>query len=318
MEAKFLDTTAALKNFLDDLSNCDGQHALQAKVEARKLDIRYQDRMLGSDTVTRCQNIAAKCNHFAAQSSRAGPGASAKVVLIGGCMDDYPGLKQLAQTDQDFYALLLTGLQPVYTSLQEASDAAEESLAEREKTRTMCAVFTVFILVGIRDPHVSPAVMHRVGIKRRVAKHGFCIVGLGADDPLNVHGLQANCTVDRVSNVTKVLPCEVHGITIALAKVATTKTFTPGRRVAPVDKREDADAQLRVDAGEKIGDKQNFVLQVNSQAKNTALKKFVAQNGRGTHAQLAAASFDTKAADPEAEARRVVQEMKEQSKSKLG
>ncbi|KAK3613065.1 hypothetical protein LTR56_028090 [Elasticomyces elasticus] len=104
----------------------------------------------------------------------------------------------------------------------------------------------------------------------------------------------------------------------SLAKVATTKTFTPGRRVAPVDKREDADAQLRVDAGEKIGDKQNFVLQVNSQAKNTALKKFVAGNGRGTRAQLAAASFDTKAADPEAEARRVVQEMKEQSKSKLG
>ncbi|KAK5731789.1 hypothetical protein LTS12_027223 [Elasticomyces elasticus] len=67
-----------------------------------------------------------------------------------------------------------------------------------------------------------------------------------------------------------------------------------------------------------IGDKQNFVLQVNSQAKNTALKDFVAKNGRGTHAQLAAASFDTKAADPEAEARRVVQEIKEQSKSKLG
>ena len=104
----------------------------------------------------------------------------------------------------------------------------------------------------------------------------------------------------------------------SLAKAATTKTYTPGRRVAPVDKREDADAQLRVDAGEKIGDKQNFVLQVNSQAKNTALKKLVAKNGRGTHAQLAAASFDTKAADPEAEAKRVVEEMKAQSKSKLG
>lgn len=35
-----------------------------------------------------------------------------------------------------------------------------------------------------------------------------------------------------------------------LAKIATTKTFTPGRRVAPVDKRDDVDAQLRVDAGE--------------------------------------------------------------------
>ena len=103
-----------------------------------------------------------------------------------------------------------------------------------------------------------------------------------------------------------------------LAKVATAKTFTPGRRVAPVDKREDADAQLRVDAGEKIGDKQNFVLQVNSQAKNTALKNFVANSGRGTHAQLAVVAFDTKAADPEAEAKRVVDEMKAQSKSKVG
>jgi len=65
-----------------------------------------------------------------------------------------------------------------------------------------------------------------------------------------------------------------------LAKIATTKTFTPGRRVAPVDKRDDADAQLRVDAGERIGDKQNFVLQVNSQAKNTALKEFAASSGR--------------------------------------
>lgn len=103
-----------------------------------------------------------------------------------------------------------------------------------------------------------------------------------------------------------------------LAKIATTKTFTPGRRVAPVDKRDDADAQLRVDAGERIGDKQNFVLQVNSQAKNTALKKFAASSGRGTHAQLAVVAFDTKAADPEAEAERVVQEMKKQSKEKVG
>ncbi|KAK3675901.1 hypothetical protein LTR78_004093 [Recurvomyces mirabilis] len=103
-----------------------------------------------------------------------------------------------------------------------------------------------------------------------------------------------------------------------LAKVATTKKFTPGRRVAPVDKREDADAQLRIAAGEKVGDKQNFVLQVNSQATNTALKKFVAQNGRGTHGKLATASFDTKAPDPEAEAERMVEEMKEEAKSKLG
>jgi len=99
-----------------------------------------------------------------------------------------------------------------------------------------------------------------------------------------------------------------------LAKIATSKTFTPGRRVAPVDKRDDAEAQLRVDAGERIGDKQNN----NSQAKNTALEKFAASSGRGTHAKLAVVAFDTKAADREAEEERVVQEMKKQSKDKVG
>lgn len=103
-----------------------------------------------------------------------------------------------------------------------------------------------------------------------------------------------------------------------LVKIVTLKTFSPGCRVAPVDKRQDADTQLRVDAGEKIGDKQNFVLQVNSQAKNTALKKFVAKNGRGTHAKLAVVSYDTKAADHDKEAARVLREMEEQAKRKLG
>jgi hypothetical protein len=102
-----------------------------------------------------------------------------------------------------------------------------------------------------------------------------------------------------------------------LAKVATTYTFALGRRVTPVDKLEGADAQLRVGASEKIGEKQNLVLQVNSQAKNTALGKFVAKNGRGTHAKLATASSDTKAADPQAEARRIVQELTDQPNSKL-
>ena len=74
---------------------------------------------------------------------------------------------------------------------------------------------------------------------------------------------------------------------------------------------------VRMQTLKKIGDKQSFVLQVNSQAKNTALKEFVARNRRGTHAQIAVVSFDTKAADPEQEAKRVVDEMKAQSKSKL-
>jgi len=110
-----------------------------------------------------------------------------------------------------------------------------------------------------------------------------------------------------------------HNLTpTTLAKLATSKTFTPGRRVAPVDKREDESAQLRVDAGERFGDQQNFVLQVNSQAKNTALKKFISQSGRGTHAQLAVVPFNIKTSDPEAEAGNVIKEMMAQAKRKVG
>ena len=96
------------------------------------------------------------------------------------------------------------------------------------------------------------------------------------------------------------------------------RTLTPGSRILPVDKRDDARAELRIDAGEKIGDKKNLVLQVNSQAQSPALKEFVAKNGRGTHAKLAVASDDTKAADQTAELERVVADMNEQAKAKLG
>lgn len=89
------------------------------------------------------------------------------------------------------------------------------------------------------------------------------------------------------------------------------RTLTPGSRIFLSD-------ELRVDAGEKIGNKQNVVLQVNSQAKSGALKKWVANNGRGTHGKLAEGAFDTTAADPVAEAERLVADMDAQAKSKVG
>lgn len=98
----------------------------------------------------------------------------------------------------------------------------------------------------------------------------------------------------------------------------TGRTLTPGSRVLPVNKKNDAAAEFRIDAGEKIGTKQNLVLQVNSQAKSPGLKRYVATNGKSTHGKLAAASFDTNASDPEAEFDRLVEEMTTQARDKLG
>ena len=86
------------------------------------------------------------------------------------------------------------------------------------------------------------------------------------------------------------------GLASDFAKRAS-RTLTPGSRMFPIDKREDATTQLRLDAGEKIGDVRNVVLQVSSQAKNTALKKWVQKQSRGTHTKLATAKFNTKADD---------------------
>ena len=96
------------------------------------------------------------------------------------------------------------------------------------------------------------------------------------------------------------------------------KTVTPGARVVPVNKKDDKNAQLRIDAGEKIKGKQNLVLQVNSQATSPALKKWMNSNGRGSHGKLATATFDTGAADQDAEAERVAQELEKQAREKLG
>lgn len=88
-----------------------------------------------------------------------------------------------------------------------------------------------------------------------------------------------------------------------------------GRIVPSRTQKNDADFQLRIDAGELIGTMRNVVLQVNTQAKNTGLRDWVKKNT--SHGQLAKASFDTAAADHEIESQRVLDELEEQAKENI-
>ncbi|KFX94641.1 hypothetical protein O988_06178 [Pseudogymnoascus sp. VKM F-3808] len=90
-----------------------------------------------------------------------------------------------------------------------------------------------------------------------------------------------------------------------------------GNRIIP-SKTKDADFQLRIDAGRYDASTKhlNVVLQVNSQAKSPALKKWIKENS--THGKLATASFDTAAKDQNAEFDRVLQELKDNAKENLG
>lgn len=93
-------------------------------------------------------------------------------------------------------------------------------------------------------------------------------------------------------------------------------SHTSGGRILPSrTQKNDADYELRIDAGDLVKTKRNVVLQVNTQAKSTALKDWLKK--QGTHAKLATASFDTAAADPEAEARRVLDELEKEAKANI-
>ncbi|EGC42290.1 conserved hypothetical protein [Histoplasma capsulatum var. duboisii H88] len=91
-----------------------------------------------------------------------------------------------------------------------------------------------------------------------------------------------------------------------------------GRILPSQTTKNDADYQLRLDAGELIDKRyQNIVLQVNSQAKNTGLREWVKKQPQGTHAKLATARFDTLAEDQDAETERVLNELQEQARKNL-
>ena len=66
---------------------------------------------------------------------------------------------------------------------------------------------------------------------------------------------------------------------------------TPGKRIAPPQAGDnDSKHQLRLDAGELVNGKKKVYLQVNSQAKNDALKNY--RGKHGSHAKLATATVD--------------------------
>jgi hypothetical protein len=93
-------------------------------------------------------------------------------------------------------------------------------------------------------------------------------------------------------------------------------SYNPGSRTFPSKtNKNDADYQMRIDAGEMVGTRRNIVLQVNSQAKATPLKEWIRKNK--THGKLATAYFDTAAEDPQKEATRVAEELQRKAKENV-
>lgn len=93
----------------------------------------------------------------------------------------------------------------------------------------------------------------------------------------------------------------------------------PGERIAPNNlPSENAKYELRLDAGEVNNGRKNLYLQVNSEATNTALKKFKSRHG--THANIATTSIsmDTPANKQEEELRKAMEDVENQFKSKVG
>lgn len=93
---------------------------------------------------------------------------------------------------------------------------------------------------------------------------------------------------------------------------------TPGKRIAPPQAGDnDSKHQLRLDAGELVDGKKQVYLQVNSQAKNDALKKY--RGKHGSHAKLATATVDPNT--PEKDQKKVFtdmwKDMESQAKAKL-
>lgn len=89
-----------------------------------------------------------------------------------------------------------------------------------------------------------------------------------------------------------------------------------GNRIMPSPTK-DADYQIRIDAGhfDPKTKRLNVALQVNSQAKSPGLVDWVKKNS--THANLATATFDTKAQDQTAELNRVLEVLKQKAKENI-
>jgi hypothetical protein len=101
---------------------------------------------------------------------------------------------------------------------------------------------------------------------------------------------------------------------------ALTKKFggdiVPGHRIVPTrTNKNDELYQLRIDAGELVNNRRNIVLQVNSQAKNTAFKKWIAK--KGTDAKLAVTSYDVTCINLEEEIERALAALEELAKGNI-
>lgn len=97
------------------------------------------------------------------------------------------------------------------------------------------------------------------------------------------------------------------------------KNHNPGQRIVPANTaKENTQHQLRIDAGEVKNGKKNIYLQANSQAKNTAIKRFISKNG--THANIASAEIDVNTPEDrqKEEAERVFAELQAGFRSKVG
>jgi hypothetical protein len=94
---------------------------------------------------------------------------------------------------------------------------------------------------------------------------------------------------------------------------------SPGPRILPANTAtENAKHELRIDAGEVKDGKKNLYLQANSQAKNTAIKKYISRNG--THANIATTQIDmdTPKEKQEEEAIRAMKDFQNGFFSKIG
>ncbi|KAK2758771.1 hypothetical protein FQN54_003463 [Arachnomyces sp. PD_36] len=85
--------------------------------------------------------------------------------------------------------------------------------------------------------------------------------------------------------------------------------FAAGSRILPSrTSKNDTEYQLRLDAGELIGNRyRQIILQINTQAKTPGLRDYMRKHG--THAKLAVAQFDTQAEDEDAEVDRVLDDL---------
>jgi hypothetical protein len=94
---------------------------------------------------------------------------------------------------------------------------------------------------------------------------------------------------------------------------------SPGQRVYPPNtKTQNTEHQVRIDAGETVDGYKNVYLQVNSEAKNTALKKYVSKHG--THSNVAAAKIPVEVPGDKQEevVKGLVADFREKFYSKIG